>query len=73
MMILVLMRLVFLMTSSHNKPVPNNRMPITVKSVMSQSTAFVNCMAISGVSNRMAAALTFANPDLQATVYDMPS
>lgn len=42
----------FLNTSSHNKPVPNNKIPIMVKSAIPQSTSFVNCMAMKGISNR---------------------
>lgn len=49
---LFLVLFAFLIASSHNKPVPNNRTPITAKSRMVQSTSFVNCMATNGTSNR---------------------
>jgi hypothetical protein len=53
--ILLSMLLTILNTSSHNKPVPNSRTPIIAKSVMFQSTSVVNCMAMYGIDNSIAA------------------
>lgn len=40
--------------SSHNIPVTDSRIPIMTKSAMDQSTSWVNCMATSGISNKIA-------------------
>ena len=45
---------IFLITSSHNRPVPSSRIPATTKSNRVQFTSFVNCIAINGISNRSA-------------------
>ena len=39
----------FLKTSSSNKPVPNNRVPATIKSDIVQLTSLENCIAIIGM------------------------
>ena len=45
---------IFLITSSHIRPVPSNRAPATTKSNRVQFTSSVNCIAINGMSNRIA-------------------
>lgn len=45
----------FLMMSSHNSPVPNNKPPIMIKSETLQFTSLVNCMARSGINNNVEA------------------
>lgn len=52
---LCLTRCTFLITSSQSKPVPNNRTPMIIKSLASQFTSVVNCIAMNGMSNRIAA------------------
>lgn len=47
--ILFLILFTFRITSSHNKPVSNNRMPIMMKSEGFQLTSAVNCIAINGI------------------------
>ena len=42
----------FLMTISHRRPVPSNKMPAATKSGRVQSTSFVNCCAINGISSK---------------------
>lgn len=44
----------FLMTSSHSKPDPSNRIPATIKSIKVQLTPVLNCIATNGISNRNA-------------------
>ena len=44
----------FLITSSHIRPVPSSRTPATIKSNRVQFTSSVNCIAINGMSNRIA-------------------
>jgi hypothetical protein len=45
---------VFLITSSHITPVPSRSAPATTKSSRVHFTSSVNCIAISGMSNRIA-------------------
>ncbi len=40
-----------LTTNSYARPIPNKSPPITMKSVRSQTTSLVNCIAIKGNSN----------------------
>lgn len=54
--ILLLIPFTFLITSSHNKPVPSSRTPIIAKSRIFQSTSFVNCIAIKGTSKSITTA-----------------
>ena len=44
---------IFLITSSHIRPVPSNRAPATTKSNRVQFTSSVNCIAINGMSNKI--------------------
>ena len=48
----------FLIASSHIKPVPNSRAPAIKKSNRVQLTSSVNCIAINGMSNRIADMIT---------------
>lgn len=57
MKILFLVLFTFLITSSHKKPVPKSRIPITTKSPGDQLTSSVNCIAIKGIVNRTAIAV----------------
>jgi len=45
---------IFLIASSHIRPVPSSRAPATIKSNRVQFTSSVNCIAINGMSNRIA-------------------
>ena len=45
---------IFLITSSHIRPVPSSSAPATTKSNRVQFTSSVNCIAINGMSNRIA-------------------
>lgn len=45
---------IFLIASSHNRPVPSNRPPATTKSIRVQFTSSVICIAIIGMSNNIA-------------------
>ena len=42
---------IFLIASSHIRPVPSNRAPAIIKSNKDQFTSSVNCIAINGISN----------------------
>lgn len=45
---------IFLITSSNKRPVPSSRAPAITKSNRPQFTSSVNCIAIKGISNRIA-------------------
>ncbi len=45
---------IFLIASLHIRPVPSSRDPATTKSNRVQFTSSVNCIAINGISNRIA-------------------
>ncbi len=49
---------IFRMARSHMKPVLSNRAPTTTKSDRVQFTSFVNCIAMSGMNNRITTATT---------------
>lgn len=54
MIIRCLILFIFLIASSHNRPVPSSRTPAIIKSNEVQFTLSVNCMAINGMSNIIA-------------------
>jgi len=49
-----LILVILLITNSHIRPVPSNITPATTKSNRVQFTSSVNCIAINGMSNRIA-------------------
>lgn len=53
-MILCLVLATFRHTNSHKNPVPRSKTPIATKSEIVQATSFVNCIAINGMSSRIA-------------------